>query len=237
MRAANIAARVKSKETTQILQDSADTAVKKAVEEVTRNMRVYVIVDISGSMDNAITKAIEYITKLLPGFPLDRLHVAVHTTSGREIIIKHASAAGVANAFTGIKAGGGTHIGSGPLALKDRKVGADEDAIYIFVGDEEDNTFKVDVEQAGHKPLAFGFLKVKVNHSSAIRDTAAQLGIPCFMIDEKIFSDPYAIPRTIRALIAATPVGKTAHVATPRVTLIDTILKTPLLQKPVWAAA
>lgn len=237
MRAANIANRVKSKEATQALQDAADTAVKKAVEEVTRNMRVYVIVDISGSMENAIKKAIEYITKLLPGFPLDRLHVAVHNTSGREVVIKHASAAGVANAFAGISAGGGTDIGSGPLALRDRKVGADEDALYIFVGDEEAQPFKYAVDRAGHNPVAFGFLKVKANTHSAIRDTATQLGVPCFMIDEQIFADPYAIPRTIRALIAATPVGKAVNVAAPRVTLIDTILKTPLLQKPAWAAA
>jgi hypothetical protein len=57
------------------------------------------------------------------------------------------------------------------------------------------------------------------------------------MIDERIFADPYAIPRTIRALIAATPIGKSsATVAVPRVSLVDTILATDLLQKPAWAA-
>jgi hypothetical protein len=70
-----------------------------------------------------------------------------------------------------------------------------------------------------------------------VRDTAAQLGIPCFMISEQTFADPYAIPRTIRALIAATPVGKTVAqtAAVPHVTLTETILKTDLLHKPAWA--
>ena len=58
------------------------------------------------------------------------------------------------------------------------------------------------------------------------------------MIDEKTFADPYAIPRIVRALIAATPVGKPtkgkARVA--RITLVDQIMTTPLLQKPAWAA-
>jgi len=55
------------------------------------------------------------------------------------------------------------------------------------------------------------------------------LGIPCFLIVENTFDDVYAIPRTIRALVAATPVGVAARVAAAaRVTLVDTILKTDL---------
>lgn len=57
------------------------------------------------------------------------------------------------------------------------------------------------------------------------------------MIEEETFEDPYAIPRTIRNLVAATPVGQAApgRVAPKRVTLVDRILKTDLLQKPNWA--
>jgi hypothetical protein len=56
-------------------------------------------------------------------------------------------------------------------------------------------------------------------------------------IDEKTFDDAYAIPRTIRNLIAATPVNvaRVATVAAPRLTLVDQILRTELLKKPVWA--
>ena len=52
---------------------------------------------------------------------------------------------------------------------------------------------------------------------------------------QAVFADPYAVVRTLRNLIAATPVGTT--IAAPvRVALVETILKTELLQKPVWAA-
>jgi hypothetical protein len=74
----------------------------------------------------------------------------------------------------------------------------------------------------------------------AVEQTAVDLGLPCFKIDEKTFEDTYAIPRTIRALVAATPVGVprdlTARGVSPRVSLAETILKTSLLTKPAWAA-
>jgi len=236
-RAANVALRVKSKEIKESLNNAADTAVKKAVEEVVKNLMVHVYVDISGSMENAIEKAKEYIIKFLPGFPPEKLRVAVFNTSGRELIIKHASAAGVTNAFQGIRAGGGTDYGSGVMALKDRKPAADEDLLMIFVGDEEASPFMVAVQASGLNPVAFGFLKVRQSAYSAVTTTATQLGIPCFMINEETFQDTYAVPRTMRALIASTPVGKTnTQRAKPRETLVEVILKTPLLQKPVWAA-
>ena len=237
-RAANIASRVKSKETKEALQDASDKAAQKAVEEVVRDLEVFVVVDISGSMEASIEMAKECVSKLVPAFPLDRLHVSVHNSSGREVEIKHASTAGVVNAFKGVRAGGGTDIGSGVRVLGKHKVPADRDSIILFVGDEEASPFVEAVRKSGINPAAFGFLKVRTNHYSAIRDTAAQLGIPCFMIDAKTFDgDAYAIPRTIRALVAATPVGvNQAAKAVPRVTLIDTILQTNLLVKPAWAA-
>lgn len=237
-RAANIALRVKSKEAKESLQEAADTAVQKAVAEVVRNMRVYFMVDISGSMTDAINQAKVYITQFLPGFPLDKMHVSVFNTSGRELKFKAASAAGVTQGFQGIQAGGGTDYGAGIKALQGNKPTADEDALFVFVGDEEAAPFADAVRQSGLNPVAFGFLKVGGSPGyTAVTTTAAQLGIPCFMIDQKIFADPYAIPRTIRALIAATPVGKAAPGRVEvRVSLVDTILKTPMLTKPAWAA-
>jgi hypothetical protein len=237
-RGANIALRVKSKATQEKLQEAADTAVKKAVEEVTKGLRVYFIVDISGSMDNAIEAAKRHLAKFLQGFPQDKTHVSVFSTVGREIQIKHASAAGITNAFRGIMAGGGTDYGSGVKALQKYQPAADEDSLFIFVGDEEASRFTVAVQQSGLRPMAFGFLKVRDPGPrwDAVTGTAAELGIPCFMIEEQTFEDPYAIPRTIRALVAATPVGVTRQAAVPRVTLVDTILQTELLKKPAWAA-
>lgn len=238
-RAANIAKRVSSRDTKESLEEAADIAVKAAVEEVVKDIRVYVIVDISASMDTAIAQAKVYLEKLIVGFPLDKLHVSVFNTVGREVDIRHASAAGVRSAFKGIRAGGGTNYAQGVECLVHHKNAGDEDALLIFVGDEQAYDFSADVRRSGLNPMAFGFVKVtgSMEHGhTAVQDTARALGIPCFMIDEATFEDPYAIPRTVRALVAATPVGAPRVTRAPRVTLVQTILKTNLLTKPVWAA-
>jgi hypothetical protein len=246
MRAANIASRVKSKETQEKLQEAADGALQKAVEETMKGMRIYFMVDVSGSMENAIEAAKSHVAKFLQGFPPDKVHVSIFNTQGRELQIRHPSAAGVENAFKGIRAGGGTDYGAGIRALKAHKPNPSETVVFLFVGDEQAQSFLIDVNTSGLRPSAFGFVKVgggmmyggtiNLGYGSAVRDTANQLGIPCFMIDEATFADPYAIPRTIRTLIAATPVGATTRAAAvPRVTLVDTILKHDLLRKPAFA--
>jgi len=244
MRASNVARNVRNKETKEKLEEAADGALQKQVEAVTRQLRVYFMVDISGSMESSIATAKEYLAKFIQGFPSDQVHVAVFNTQGKEVAIKHRSAAGVENAFRGYVAGGGTDYGAGVRALRDRKPKADEDVLFIFVGDEEAEPFASSVTLSGLNPMAFGLLKVRPtgagfrgvqDHNAAVRETARQLKIPCFPIEEAIFADPYAIPRTIRALIAATPITQTTTTVTPRKTLIDQILKTELLTKPTWA--
>jgi hypothetical protein len=236
MRAANIARNVKSKDVQEKLQGAADSALQKAVEQVTKNLRIYVIIDISGSMSASIDRAKKLLAKFLQGFPPDRTHVSVFNTAGRVVEIKHPSAAGVENAFKGIKADGGTSHGAGVLALANFKPTNDEDTLFIFIGDEgEQRTFEAYVAQSGLRPMAFGFLKLPGDGGNAITATAAALRIPCFPINENTFDDVYAIPRTIRALVAATPVGVVARAAAvARVSLVDTILKTDLLKKPMF---
>jgi Mg-chelatase subunit ChlD len=242
MRAVNIATRVKSKVAKEVLQTAADTAVKKAVEEVSKNLRVYFIVDISASMQTAIAAAKVNLAKVVQGFPLDRVHVSIFNQVGREVPIKHASSAGVEQAFRGIVSCGGTNYGAGVAALTEHKPKGDEDSLMVFIGDEQQTgNFAEVVRRSGLNPMAFGLVRVVGTDGTTykvVQDTASILGIPCFQIDEKTFADPYAIPRTIRALVAATPVGKPvgAMPATPRVTLVDTILKTKLLPKPLWAS-
>ena len=188
--------------------------------------------DLSGSMQASIDKAKRYVSQFLQGFPLDRLHVAVFNTQGRAITIQHASAAGVVNAFRGIQASGGTDYGAGVRALQDVKPQADEDALFVFVGDEQAGSFETAVERSGLRPLAFGLVKVGGGAGDvAVRETARKLGIPCFAIDEATFDDPYAIPRALRRLVASTPVERSE-----RVTFVERILKTEILKKPVWAA-
>lgn len=235
-RAANIATRVKSQDTRARLQVAAETAVTKATAEVLKGLRVYVVVDISASMSTAITTAKSHIAKLLAGFPLEKVHVSVFNTTGREVLIKHSSAAGVEAAFRGFNAGGGTDYGAGVRALAAHRPGPDEDALFLFVGDEQASEFSAVVQASGLKPVAFGFVRVDWDgRSSAVRETANRLGIPCFLIDEAVFSDPYAVTRTLRNLIAATPVSVTTT-APVRTALVETILEVELLQKPVWAA-
>jgi len=241
MRAMNIAKRVKSKEIREQLEAAADTAVQKAVEEEMKDLWVYIMVDVSASMGVAIEAAKSHVSKILPGFPEGQVFVCVFTTSGREIAIKHRSAAGVRNAFKGIMPGGGTDYGAGIRALQHHKPPPGTDALFLFVGDglhcnDRNRSFTVAVQQSGLNPLAFGYVHVG-HQSQGVQTTAAQLGVPCFMVSEETFEDVYAIPRTMRNLIAATPVGAQAvgAPAPARVTLVERILKTELLVKPPWA--
>jgi hypothetical protein len=136
--------------------------------------------------------------------------------------------------------------------LAQHKPAPGEDALFIFVGDEEAHPFNEHVTASGLNPVAFGFYKTVPNggaaawrhnqygggaNNIAVRETANRLRVPCFMIDERTFDDPYAVARTIRALVAATPVGQAApgQPARVRVTLVEQILRTPLLVRPNWA--
>jgi len=239
MRAANIAQRVKQGAIKEVLEQAAERVVKRAVAEVIRKLRVYFFVDVSGSMEGAIEAAKEHVARFLGGFPPEQLHVAVFNTAGREVVLRHASRAGVEQAFRGITAGGGTDYGAGVRALEERRPAEDEDVLFIFVGDEEADAFTPAVVRSRLAPKAFGFVKVGGVRAAqrAVQETAAELQIPCFMVDPQTFSDPYAIPRTIRALIASTPVGRPSSGRTvARVSLVEEILKTALLAKPAWAA-
>ncbi|MEQ1570407.1 MAG: vWA domain-containing protein [Myxococcota bacterium] len=234
-RAAHIATRVKDKGTQERLVAASEEVVRKATVEVLKGLRVYFAVDISASMTHAIEAAKGHLAKLLGGFPLDRVHVSVFNTGGREVTIKHPSVAGVEAAFRGFTAGGGTDYGAGVRALSARRPAADEDVLFVFVGDEQAAEFSAAFAAADLHPVAFGFVRVDWDgRSAAVRDTAARMGIPCFLIDEAVFGDPYAVVRTLRNLIAATPV--TAVTAPQRTPLVATILATELLHKPVWAA-
>jgi hypothetical protein len=239
MRAANIARNVTSAEIKNKLQDGADNAVKKAAEEVTKGIMVYFIVDISGSMNASLTMAKEYIAKFAQGIPLDRIRACVFNTTARMVDIRVGSKAGVDNAFMGFRASGGTDYGAGIRQMANFKPKEDEDAIIIFVGDEgQRGTFEYEVRNSGLNPMAFGLIKVPGDRGSCVTDTAAKLDIPCFTIDNRTFEDVYAIPRTLRNLIAATPVRKAppSNYSFARETLVDKIIKVELLQKPAWAS-
>jgi hypothetical protein len=137
-------------------------------------------------------------------------------------------------------ASGGTDYGAGIYALVNHRPDPNEDVLFFFVGDEEAYPFSDAVRASALNPLAFGFVKVgRANAYNGVRTTATEMGIPCFLVNPQTFDDPYAVPRTIRNLIASTPVSKVERPKSDwqytRLTLVDQILKTPLLQKPSWA--
>lgn len=254
-RARNIARNMKSKAAKEQLETAADGAAQKAVEkaeEITqRKFRIYVIVDISSSMSGAIAEAKNLITRLIPAFPADRLHVCVFNTMGRELHLKtnkdgKLTSASVQQAFRGVNASGGTCYGAGVMSLARHRPEEGEEALFIFIGDEDgEASFAHNVADSGIAPVAFGLIRVVSpnwgrSNGQTVRQTAHVLRIPCFEIEKEMFDDPYAVPQTIANLVASTPVakriGRYAEVR-PRQSLIDVVLKTELLKKPVWACS
>jgi len=236
-RAANVAKNVKSKEAVKGLESAADNAATSALEEVTRDLRVYCMVDKSASMNQSLSNAKSYLAKFLGGFPLDRLHVSVFNSVGTEINIRSAQRAAVEQAFRGHSAGGSTSYRAGIHAVAHNRPKDNEDVLMIFVGDqagEAGHYVAKNIRDWGMRPMAFGLLYVPGQRGSTVDDAAAELNIPCFRLSEEMFSDddPYAVTRIVRDLIAATPAGQSQ---TKRVSLIDQILKTELLQVPEWA--
>lgn len=247
-RAENIARNVKSKEVKEVLEDAAEKATEAAIEAVTKDLRVWCIVDRSASMDGALERAQKYLTKLLAGFPVDRLHVSTFNTVGTEVVIKMAKGAAVRQAFKGVRAAGGTSYRSGVSVLEKKdsnRPKENEDLLILFVGDEqgEHGSDLADyIRRSKVNPVAFGLLRVASTwgnpHDNTVRCAAATLGIPCFNIDEEMFKsdDPYAMTRQLQHLIATTPVSEQRKLqGAPRRGLVEEILETPLLQKPVWA--
>ena len=243
-RAVNVARNVKDAGTAEALVAAADSATAVALEEATRGLRVYVIVDKSASMDTSLKVAVECLTKFLGGFPLDRCHVSVFNTVGTEVVLKAGSAVAVEHAFSSHKAGGGTFHHEGVRVLVTKyKPKADEDALFIFIGDEGDTAggtrpMRDVLEAAGVKPVGFGMLHVG-SPGNYVHGMARELGIPCFDIDMGIFNDPYAVTRTLQNLIKTTPVGQGTVVrpmAVARKTLVQEIMECELLARPAWAA-
>lgn len=240
-RALHVAKRVKTTEVKEALVNAADAATAKALEQASRGLRVYCMVDKSGSMERSLNRAIQYLTKFLGGFPLDRLHVSVFNSVGTEIKIQAPKAVAVEHAFKGHTASGSTSYSAGLRALCFHMPKPEEDTLFLFVGDQDGESgasFAKVVRESKMNPLAFGLLNVGKTQDGTVTMAARELGIPCFAIEESMFTsdDPYVVNQVFRHMIAATPVSKTAAATTPvRMTLLDQILQTPLLPLPAWA--
>ncbi len=235
-RALNIAKNVRSEELKSKLSEAADHAVKHAVAQATTeaDVRVMFLVDKSGSMEGAIEQSKEVLSKILSGFPLERLHVAAFDTMGTVLRPKAASRAAVQHMLGSIKAAGGTMHGAAVQALhrEGLRVTGDTKLIVIVVGDEAGErgenlaqTFRT----LGYRVDAIALLLSGRHRGSSVRDCAKALGAPFSEVTVAQFDDPYHVPRVLRALLEA-PVMKAA---VPTSALVDKIMATPLLQPPV----
>lgn len=252
-RARHILRNVKTQEAVEILEKAADTATEKAIAKVTKNLRVYFILDKSGSMEAVLESAKKCLSLFVGGFPLDRTHISVFNTMGSEIVLQAARSAAVTHAFAKHAASGGTRYSEGVRVLQHHKPLEGEDALFIFVGDgagEDGPTLARVIRESGINPTAFIWADFSGNTGmygyhmvSTVTSAAQVLGIPCAVKKqaefEQLFEDPYAVTQVLTNLIASTPVGVGAVQAVPvvkRETLVEQILKTPLLERPSWAA-
>ncbi len=102
------------------------------------DVRVMFLIDKSGSMEGAIEKSKEALSRILAGFPPEKLHIASFDTMGTVLKPKAATRAAVQHMLAAIKAAGGTMHGAAVQALHGMGVRIPESArlVVIVVGDE-----------------------------------------------------------------------------------------------------
>ena len=122
-RALNIAKNVRSKELRDKLEEASDHAARKAVSDATggRDVRVMFLIDKSASMQGAIEKSKEALSRILAGFPSDKVHIATFDTMGTVLYPKAASRAAVQHMLKRFYAAGGTMHLSAVQALVSRR--------------------------------------------------------------------------------------------------------------------
>lgn len=210
-------------------------AVTKAIAEATKeaDIRIFFLIDKSGSMEGAIDKSKEALCKILQGFDPMKLHAACFDTMGTVLVPKSYSEAGIVHMLSSIKASGGTSHGSAVAAIKAKGIEIPDsaDLIVFVVGDESGETgsqFAESFIRYGYKPSAFAHI-VNVSggygRGSTVRDAAHALNSPYTEVNIDQFSDVYQIQRTLTAILSAAPL-KTKE------SLVEKIMRTELLRKP-----
>lgn len=232
-RALNIARNVRDRSVRERLEEAADAAARNAVKEATGEADVHVmfLIDKSGSMQGAIEQSKEALSRILSGFPPERVHIATFDTMGTVLVPKTPTRAAVQHMLKGVRADGGTVHAAGVRAL--RAVGVEVPAsarlVVMVVGDEAGETgdqFAKVFEQCGYRVSAMGLIvSVAGGRGVTVRGCAAHLQVPFSEVDVKQFDDPYQVPRVLRAMLDA-PVA--AHPGA-RAAWVERVMKTPLL--------
>jgi hypothetical protein len=234
-RALNVAKNVKDKDVKAKLEEAADNAVQAAVIEATRELdvRIMFLIDKSGSMSGAIEQSVEALTRILAGFPAEKLHVASFDTMGTVLRPKATSRAGIQHMLSGIRAEGGTIHGAAVQALYGNGVRVPYGArlIVIVVGDEagENGPALADTFKRFNYEVAAMALLVNVAHTrgTTVRTCADALEVPFSEIRIDQFDDPYQVPRVLKALLDAPRVVNKRQFG-----LVERVMATPLLEPP-----
>ncbi len=231
-RALNIAKNVQSDAVREKLESAAEHAVEKAVEEATADAKVQVmfLIDRSGSMQGAIDKSVEALSRILAGFPMDRLHIASFDTMGWVHRPKAPNRAAVQHMLGSIKAEGGTVHGAAVRALYSSGVRLPraEPLIVIVVGDEageHGRTLASVFNDCGYHPAALALiLNVAWSRGETVQQLARELAVPFSTIGIEHFDDPYQVPRVLSALLEAPTLT-----GAPAFGLVEKVMKTKLV--------
>lgn len=231
-RALNIAKNVRSKELAEKLEEAADHAARKAVAEATAELdvRIMFLIDKSGSMSEAIDESKKMLTRILAGFPLDKLHIATFDTMGTVLRPKAASRVAVEHMLKGINAGGGTMHSAAIQALNAAGVQFPDTAklIVIVVGDEageRGSTMADTFRRMGYKVSAIALLLASRHRGQTVRECARELAVPYSEVSSDQFEDPYHVPRVLKALLEAPTAANPARTSG----LVEKVMATPLL--------
>ncbi len=237
-RSLNIAKNVRSKALREKLVEAADVAARSAVSEATKDVdvRVMFLIDKSGSMQGAIEQSKEALSKILAGFPLEKLHIATFDTMGTVLRPKAATRAAVQHMLKGINAEGGTVHAAGVRALaSELTLPPEARLVVIVVGDEAGEAgdqFARSFRDAGFAVSAMAML-VSVAGQGArgntVRTCASFMRVPFSEVNVSQFDDPYQVTRVLKALLDA-PV---AVGAAPQQGWVERVMRTKLLELKV----
>lgn len=233
-RALTIARNVRGQELRERLAEAADAAARTAVDEaVADDVEVMFLIDKSGSMENAIERSKEALSRILAGFPRERLHVATFDSTGRVLRPRAASRVAVQHMLADVRAWGGTtHAAALSAFHRERlRIAPGRRLVVIVVGDEDGEdgaTFADAFRRLGYHPAALAMIvSVAWRRGSTVRDAAAALGVPFSEVAVEQFEDPYQVTRVLTAILDA-PVAPGAAPG-----WLDRVLGVPLLDKPL----
>lgn len=233
-RGLNIAKNVRNQELRERLEASADKAAAKAVERASEGQDIHVmfLIDRSGSMQGALTKSVEALSRMLAGFPREKLHIASFDTMGMVHRLKASSRAAVQHMLSGVAASGGTmHLSAVyALAADGCRIPPEAKLIVFVVGDEngEDGGRLAHMFRECHFDVSAMalILNVAYRRGSTVTECAAELGVPFSTVTVDQFDDPYQVPRVLQTILEAPPPGATG---VPRTGWVHKVMGTPLL--------